>query len=60
VKAGRIGNALGSAKGLLGTKIPPFVSREVDGALRFELSPHFAIHDDSKDDMGDRQWQISS
>ncbi|MGY4456573.1 serine protease [Bradyrhizobium sp. LB13.1] len=60
VKAGRIGNALGGAKGMLGTKIPPFVSREVDGALRFELSPHFAIHDDSKDDLGERRWQISS
>ncbi len=60
VKAGCIGNAIGSAKGLLGTKIPPLVSREVDGALRFELSPHFAIHDDSEDYMGERQWQISS
>jgi hypothetical protein len=60
VKAGRIGNALGGAKGMLGAKIPPFVSREVDGALRFELSPHFAIHDDSEDELGERQWQISS
>jgi hypothetical protein len=60
VKSGRIGNILGGAKGLLGSKIPPLTSREVDGALRFELSPHFAIHDDFEDDMGERQWQISS
>lgn len=60
IKAGRIGSVLGGAKGLLATKIPPLISREVDGALRFELSPHFAIHDDAEDDMGERQWQISS
>lgn len=60
VKAGRIGNVPGGAKGLLGTKIPPLISREVDGALRFEISPHFAIYDDAGDDMGERQWQISS
>lgn len=60
VKAGRIGNVPGGAKGLLGTKIPPLISREVDGAFRFEISPHFAIHDDADDDMGERQWQISS
>lgn len=60
VKAGRIGSVAGGAKGLLATKIPPLISREVDGALRFELSPHFAIHDDAEEDMGERQWQISS
>jgi hypothetical protein len=60
VRAGRIGTVVGGARGLLGTKIPPLISREVDGALRFELSPHFGIHDDSGEDMGERQWQISS
>ncbi|QOZ51551.1 serine protease [Bradyrhizobium sp. CCBAU 53338] len=60
VKAGRIGSVPGGAKGLLATKTPPFISRETDGALRFELSPHFGIHDDAEDDMGERQWQISS
>lgn len=60
VKAGRIGSVAGGAKGLLATKIPPLISREVEGTLRFELSPHFAIHDDVEDDMGERQWQISS
>lgn len=60
VKAGRIGNVLGSAKGLLGTRIPPFVSREVEGSLRFELSPHFGIDADTDDEMGERRWQISS
>ena len=60
VKAGRIGSVAGGAKGLLANKIPPLVSREVEGALRFELSPHFCIHDDAEEDMGERQWQISS
>jgi hypothetical protein len=60
VKAGRIGDAPGGERGLLGTRIPPLTSREIDGAVRFELSPHFAIHDDSEDEMGERRWQISS
>lgn len=60
VKTGSIGSALGGPKGLLGTKIPPFMSREVDGALRFELSPHFGIDDDSHDELSERRWQTSS
>ncbi|MGJ5176526.1 serine protease [Bradyrhizobium oligotrophicum] len=60
VKSGSIGTAIGGPKGLLASKIPPFTSREVDGALRFELSPHFGIHDDSNDELGERRWQTSS
>jgi len=60
IKAGRIGEALESPKGMVGGTIAPFMARTVDGALRFELSPHFGIHDDEDDEMGGRQWQISS
>jgi hypothetical protein len=60
IKAGRIGQALESPKGMVGGTIAPFTQRAVDGGLRFELSPHFGIHDDCDDEMGDRQWQISS
>jgi hypothetical protein len=60
IKAGRIGDMIGGPRGLLGTKIPPLISREIDGALRFELSPHFGIDDDSEDELGERQWQMSS
>ena len=60
VKAGRIGEALESPRGMVGGTIPPLTARDVDGALRFELSPHFGIHDDRHDEMGGRQWQIGS
>ncbi len=60
IKAGRIGPAIGSEKGLLARNTPPLTSRAVDGAVRFELSPHFGIHDDEDDIQGGRPWQISS
>jgi hypothetical protein len=60
IKAGRIGEALESPKGLVGGTIAPLTARTVDGELRFELSPHFGIHDDKDDETGSRQWQISS
>jgi hypothetical protein len=60
IKAGRIGEALESPKGMVAGKIAPFMARTVDGGMRFELSPHFGIHSDEDDEMGSRQWQISS
>jgi len=60
VKHGRIGEALESARGMIGGTIAPLTARTVDGALRFELAPHFGIHADKEDEMGGRQWQISS
>jgi hypothetical protein len=61
IRAGRIGTEVGGAKGLLGKAIPPLISREIDGALRFELSPHFLGVDDQQDESnGGRSWQISS
>jgi hypothetical protein len=60
IKTGRIGDTLGSPKGLLGGSIAPLTAHSVDGGLRFELSPHFGIRDDIDDGMGSRPWQISS
>jgi hypothetical protein len=60
IKAGRIGESLESPKGMVPGKIAPFMARTVDGGLRFELSPHFGIRSDKDDEMGSRQWQISS
>jgi hypothetical protein len=60
IKAGRIGDIVGGDKGLLPGRMAPLTTRTVDGALRFELSPHFGIHDDADDVLGGRQWQISS
>ena len=64
IKAGMVGDEIGGELGLLAKAIPPLTTRTVDGSVRFELSPHFAIHDHDPDDeddiMGGRQWQISS
>jgi hypothetical protein len=60
VQAGVIGTALGGSKGLLARSIPPLTPRSVDGAIRFELSPHLGIHDDRDEVLGGRRWQISS
>jgi hypothetical protein len=60
IKTGRIGVAIGGERGLLARSIPPLTSRKVDGALRFELSPHFGITDDRDEVHGGRAWQISS
>jgi hypothetical protein len=61
IGSGRIGQAPGGERGLVSGRIPPFTSRLVDGAIRFELSPHFSIHDDDDEDTsGSRRWQISS
>lgn len=60
IQAGVIGSAPGGARGLLAKSIPPLTSRTVDGALRFELSPHLGIHDDRDEVLGGRRWQISS
>jgi hypothetical protein len=60
VKLGRIGAPIQGEKGLLAKSIQPLTSRMVDGAVRFELSPHFGIRDDTDEVHGGRAWQISS
>jgi hypothetical protein len=60
VRAGRISNPLGTERGLLSKSLAPLTSRVVDGTVRFELSPHFGIHDDEDDPLGGRSWQTSS
>jgi hypothetical protein len=60
IKAGRIGDIVGGDKGLLPGRMAPLTTRAVDGALRFELSPHFGIQDDADETLGGRQWQLSS
>jgi hypothetical protein len=59
IRTGRIGSAIGGEKGLLAKSIHPLTVRGVDGALRFELSPHLGIHEEEESDGG-RAWQISS
>ena len=64
IAAGRIGDIVGSAKGLLASQVPPMTA-EVDGDLvRFQLSPHLHLSEDEHEqdeaeDTGGRQWEIS-
>lgn len=61
IAAGRIGDTIaGGAVGLLRKSIAPMTSRMVDGTIRFELSPHIGICSDKDEEMGERQWSISS
>ncbi len=60
IRSGRVGSTLGGERGLLAKSIRPLTVRRVDGALRFELSPHLGIHDDAGEPEGGRRWQISS
>ena len=60
VATGRIGTAVGGAKGLMARSLAPLTSRMVDGTVRFELSPHYGISSDRDEVAGGRAWQISS
>jgi len=60
VKAGMIGETIGSALGLLERASPPFGFERADGTIRFQIAPRFSIGGDVEhDETGDRQWQIS-
>jgi len=60
IAAGRVGRLVGSARGLIGSMVPP-VTVDDDGALvRFQLSPHLHLSEGHQlEQTGDRQWQIS-
>ncbi len=58
--AGQVGTAPASARGMLGTRVPPFTLRSVDGTLRVELAPHLGLSEDHGSEEGGRQWELSS
>jgi hypothetical protein len=60
VEEGMVGEELASPGGIAGSLTPPLIAREVDGSVRFELSPHFHIHDDDDFSLGALRWQTSS
>jgi hypothetical protein len=61
IRAGYVGAALGSSKGILGSHLPPLTVRRESGVLRFELSPHMSLTgDDHENYKGGRQWEVSS
>jgi hypothetical protein len=62
IAAGRLGLAIGTEKGLLGTRMPPLEAEENDGGLQFRMSPHLNLNGDLEDDddWGGRRWEASS
>jgi hypothetical protein len=56
-----VGTIAGSAKGMLGSYMPPLTA-EGDGArVRFRRTPHLHLSEATQQErMGARQWQISS
>jgi hypothetical protein len=63
VAAGRIGNVVGTEKGILASRMPPMTAEDDDEFVRFQLSPHLNLSQDSQEleaeETGARQWQIS-
>lgn len=63
VAAGRIGVAIGTEKGLLGTRMPPLTAEDDGDRVRFRLSPHLHLSEDhqigDEDEGGGRAWEIS-
>ncbi|MER9924446.1 serine protease [Mesorhizobium sp. M0048] len=46
IDEGMVGQELAGPEGMVGALSPPLLAREAGGQVRFELSPHFHIHDD--------------
>lgn len=60
IAAGRIGAAVGSANGLIGSMLPPMTVEDDGELVRFRLSPHLHLSEDKHlEATGERQWQIS-
>jgi hypothetical protein len=60
IKVGMIGEEISGPLGLVQRVAAPFSVSEVDGALRFRLSPHFSLRDTAANpDSGEGQWTLS-
>ncbi|WZO98069.1 hypothetical protein EP7_005122 [Isosphaeraceae bacterium EP7] len=62
IAAGRVGVAIGTEKGFLGTRMPPLVAERLDGAVTFRRSPHLHLSEDAQiqeEDAGGRPWELS-
>ncbi|MER8759680.1 serine protease [Mesorhizobium sp. M0976] len=60
IEEGMVGEELAGPEGLVGSLTPPLIAREVDGSVRFELSPHFHVYDADDSSLGALRWQMSS
>ncbi|TBD71741.1 gluzincin family metallopeptidase [Rhizobium ruizarguesonis] len=63
IDEGMVGEELAGPEGLVGALTPPLIARETGGQVRFELSPHFHIHDsddhDDKDEKNDDHYDYN-
>lgn len=60
IAAGRVGGIVGSARGLIGSMVPPVIVDDDGPLVRFQVSPHLHLSEDEQlEQTGDRQWQIS-
>jgi len=63
IAGGRIGGVVGTEKGILASRMPPMTAEDDDEFVRFQLSPHLHLSQDSQEleaeDTGARQWEIS-
>jgi hypothetical protein len=63
IAAGGIGVAVGTEKGILASRMPPMTAEDDDEFVRFQLSPHLNLSQDSQEleaeETGARQWEIS-
>ncbi|NKL25415.1 serine protease [Rhizobium leguminosarum bv. viciae] len=60
IKFGMIGETLASPLGVLARAVPPYQVTRQDGLLSFGMAPHFTLNHDNEQEVGGRQWQISS
>lgn len=61
IDEGMVGQELAGPEGVVGALTPPLIAREAGGQVRFELSPHFHIHDDADAaSLRGLQWRTSS
>ncbi|MBB4277743.1 serine protease [Rhizobium mongolense] len=60
IKLGMIGDTQFSPLGVLARAIPPYEASRREGLLTFGMAPHFSLNHDDDQEVGGRQWQISS
>lgn len=53
IDEGMVGEELSGPEGMVGALTPPLIAREAGGQVRFELSPHFHVHDAQDNDKND-------
>ena len=63
IATGRVGVAISTEKGLLGTRMPPLTAESDGRTVQFRLSPHLNLSEDDQtqeeEDAGGREWEIS-